>query len=148
MKPLILSAALTFLVMSCATSSEPNLSDHRYDAAEVINKTWQWQGTVTPVEKITVQHPENYTLKLAENGLAEFRFDCNRGGADYQISDSKLSFGHMMSTRMACPEGSLDSVYMKQLQEVTLFFIKNNDLYLDMPADSGTLHFKEQALRQ
>jgi len=148
LNPLLLSTALTLLVTACSTSRGPDSSRRSLDATEVIGKTWQWQGTATLVEKITVEQPEHYTFKLSENGRAEFRFDCNRGGGDYQISEGKLSFGPIMSTRMACPQGSLDSSYAKQLQEVAAFFIENNELYLNMPADKGILHFKVNAMPQ
>ncbi len=110
----------------------------------MIGKTWQWQETVTPVEKITVLQPERYTLRLTEKRRAELKFDCNRGGGSYQIAEGKLSFGPMMATRMACPEDSMDAIYMKYLQNVNSYFIEGDSLYLELPAGNGTLRFRQQ----
>jgi heat shock protein HslJ len=96
-----------------------------YPAAErstdprlVLNKTWQWMSTITPVEKIDVPNPESYTILLKDEGKIQARFDCNRGGGSYEISEGKLSLGPLISTRMACPEDSLDGPFMRDLQRV------------------------------
>ena len=51
----------------CATSGDQSeqaalISDRRM----VLNRTWQWVATVTPVEKITVSTPERYTIRLTQ----------------------------------------------------------------------------------
>lgn len=141
MNRLIFLLMLPVILAACSTLDEPQRS---HDPQTIVNKTWQWQGTVTPVETIVSPNPERYTMKLSENGRAEVRFDCNRGGGNYQISDGKLSFSPMISTRMACPEGGLDYLFGKQLQEVVSFFIENDELYLELPVDAGTMRFRLQ----
>ncbi len=47
-----------------------------------------------------------------------------------------------MSTRMACAPDSLDTVFMRDLQRVVSFFLRNGRLYLELPYDSGTLKFR------
>jgi hypothetical protein len=42
---------------------------------------------------------------------------------------------------MACPPGSLDSRYLKDLQRATIFFVEGGKLFFDLPADSGTMRF-------
>ena len=71
----------------------------------VIGKAWQWVATVTPAEKISVPASERYTILLMADGKAQAQFDCNRGGGGYTIAEGELSFGPMMSTRMALPAG-------------------------------------------
>jgi heat shock protein HslJ len=110
------------------------------DAA--IGRRWQWTRTVAPVEHIVVEQPQRYTLLLNEDGRAEIQFDCNQGGGSYQIGDGKLSFGPLISTRMACPSDSQDAVYMAQLGRVTSFFVEDGVLFLEMPMDSGTMRFE------
>ncbi|MGE5819201.1 MAG: META domain-containing protein, partial [Deltaproteobacteria bacterium] len=97
---------------------------------------------ITPVEKITVPNPDRYTIRLLNDGKLQARFDCNNGGGNYQISAGKLSFGPLMSTRMACPPGSLDATYTRDLQRVVSFFVQGGDLYLELPVDSGTMRFQ------
>jgi heat shock protein HslJ len=112
------------------------------DPQALLNKTWQWVSTITPVERITVPDPERYTIRLTDEGKVQARFDCNRGGGSYKISAGRLSFGPLLSTRMACPEESLDGPFMRDLQRVVSFFIQDGNLYLELPLDSGTMRFR------
>jgi len=109
---------------------------------EVIGKRWQWVRTITPVERIDVSAPDRYTLRLTAEGRAEIQFDCNRGGGNFTIEGNQISFGPLMSTRMACAENSQDVVYMQELGQVTSFFVDQGVLYLEMPMDSGTMRFE------
>jgi heat shock protein HslJ len=79
---------------------------------------------------------------LVTDGKAQIRFDCNRGGGEFKISPGKLSFSPLFSTRMACPEDSLDSSFTRDLQRVVSFFVDNGRLYLEPPYDSGTMKFR------
>jgi len=130
------------MVAGCSGAGTPVANQRSTDAQSILNKTWQWEGTVTPVEKITVADPERYTIVLAENGSLQARFDCNRGGGTYRIEAGRLSFGPMMSTRMACPEDTQDALFMRDLERVTTFFVEGDRLYLELPYDSGTMKFR------
>ena len=145
MKHLLLASVIIgFMLSACTSSGRSPATLRSHDPSAIMGKTWQWQGTVTPVEKINVPQPERYTLRFDENGRVHARFDCNRGGGSYQILEGKISFGPLMSTRMACPEDSLDATFMKQLNDVNSFFVEDNSLFLELPADSGSLQFKPQ----
>ena len=136
-------AVVALLLAACATTGQTASSAHSTDPQGVVGRTWQWVETITPVEKITAPTPENYTIRLTEAGKVEARFDCNRGGGTYEISPGKLAFGPLMSTRMACPEGSLDEPFMRDLGRVASFFVEGGTLYLELPFDSGTMSFRE-----
>jgi heat shock protein HslJ len=142
----ILSMAVLGLVTVglAATGALPNQITRSTDPQSVLNKTWQWVSTITPVEKLEVPNPERYTIILAEDGKLQARFDCNRGGGEFKISPGKLSFGPLMSTRMACPPNSLDEPFMRDLQRVASFFVDNGTLYLELPYDSGTMKFRPE----
>jgi heat shock protein HslJ len=139
----ILSMVLLGMVIVgfAATSALPDENERSTDPQSVLNKTWQWMATITPVEKIEVPNPERYTIILKDEGKLQARFDCNRGGGEYKISEGKLSFGPLMSTRMACPPDTLDGTFMRDLQRVTSFFLEDGLLYLELPYDSGTMKF-------
>jgi heat shock protein HslJ len=107
-----------------------------------LDKTWQWESTTTPVAKTDVPNPERYTILLKDEGKIQARFDCNRGGGRYEIAAAKLSFGPLMSSRMACPEESLAEPFMRDLQRVVSFFIDDGHLYLELPYDSGVMKFR------
>lgn len=138
----ILSMALIGILMTVCAAGQAAPAARSRDPQSVLNKTWQWELTITPVEKIVVPNPERYTILLTADGKAQIRFDCNRGGGNYQISEGKLSFGPLMSTRMACPPDSLDAPFMRDLQRAASFFVENGNLYLELPYDSGTMKFR------
>lgn len=108
-----------------------------------IGTSWKWVGTVTPVERIEVGQPQRYTLLLHNEGGAEVQSDCNTGRGSYEIEEGKLSFGPLISTLMACPPDSQDAVYMTQLKSIRSFFVEDGQLFLEMPADGGTMRFEK-----
>jgi len=110
--------------------------------ATVVDHTWEWVETKTPHGSIEVAKPARYTMRLKHNGEAQLRFDCNHGGSFYEISDGRLSFGPLTATRIPCPEGSRGPVYMEQLGAVHGFYTESGFLYLELPADSGTMRFR------
>jgi len=130
------------LMIGCAANAPSGQHARSGDPQTILNKTWQWESTITPVEKITVPNPERYTILLKADGKTQVRFDCNRGGGDYKISEGKLSFGPLMSTRMACPPDTLDAPFMRDLQRIASFFVEKGNLFLELPLDSGTMKFR------
>ena len=110
-------------------------------AQALLGTVWQWVGTVTPVERVEVGNPARYTLLLQADGKAVIQLDCNRGGAGYEISGHRISFGPIVSTRMACPEDSQDGTFTNHLEKTTSYFIQGHELFLEMPYDSGTMRF-------
>lgn len=64
------------------------------------------------------------------------------GGGDFTISPGRLSFGPLISTRMACPPDNLDGPFTRDIQRVVSFFIDNGQLFLELPYDSGTMRFR------
>ena len=131
-------------VAGCAAASSSIQPVRSTDPQKILGTTWQWESTITPVEKITVPAPERYTIFLQADGKAQMRFDCNRGGGGFNISPGKLSFGPLMSSRMACAPDSLDSDFIRDLQRVASFFVDNGTLYLELPYDSGTMKFRPE----
>ncbi|MBE0618065.1 MAG: META domain-containing protein [Proteobacteria bacterium] len=140
---LLFPVGIGLLLASCASGGPVRVGERRTELRSVVGKTWQWEALITPVEKITVPNPENYTIRLTEAGKVEARFDCNRGGGTYQIAPGKLTFGPLISTRMACPPGTLDAPFMRDLGRVNSFFVEGGKLYLELPLESGTMRFRE-----
>lgn len=137
-------AVFPLLFAACAAAGGADGTRDRSPAA-VVGKVWEWEAFVSPAEQIVVPAPERYPLELTPDGKVRVRFDCNRGGGSYQIADGKLSFGPLMSTRMACPPGSLGDRYGRELGRVAAFFLESGKLYLELPGDSDTLRFRPAA---
>jgi heat shock protein HslJ len=108
----------------------------------VYDTTWEWVKTVTPVEEINVNSPSDYTVRLTGDGMAYLQIDCNKGQGTIKMSEGKVSFGPIAATRRACPEGSMGAQFGTYLSQVVSFFRQGDVLYLELPADAGTLHFR------
>jgi heat shock protein HslJ len=139
---LISPAALVLAlgVIGCASTTG---GESRVRTAEaIVGKLWQWEAMVPPAEKIEVPSPDRYTFELLPDGKVAARLDCNRGAGTYQIADGKITFSPMASTRAACPPGSPDTRFARDLGRAVSFFVEGGKLYLELPADSGTMRFR------
>lgn len=112
-------------------------------SANLENTKWKWVEFVSPVEDTAIASPENYTLQFGENGSLSAQVDCNKGVGTYTHSGSSLTFSPLAVTRMACPEGSMDSKFLNHLQWVRIMKIEGNNLFLDLFADGGTMKFEK-----
>ena len=110
-------------------------------APEVVGVTWQWQSTQTPVEKVTVDAPERYTLELGPGGEVYVQADCNRLRGTYTLTEAHITIALTATTRAACPPGSLDDRFIKELSAAVIYFTEGEELFLDLPYDSGTMRF-------
>jgi heat shock protein HslJ len=140
-----LALILGLALVSCATHPDGDRAPSRVRTPDAVTaRIWQWERTVTPVETIESPAPDRYTLELAQNGRLLVRADCNRGTGSYQIAAGKLSFAPIATTRMACPPGSLDARFLRDLQRASGFFVQDGRLFIELPADSGTLQFRRE----
>lgn len=138
----LLALSITGLVALAGCGAAPHdQGAARVRTPEAATGVWHWETTVTPVERIGAANPERYTLELQPGGVALVRADCNRGRGTYEISEGRIKFGPIATTRMACPPGSLDGRYLKDLARVTTFFVEDGRLFLELPVDSGTMRF-------
>jgi heat shock protein HslJ len=111
----------------------------------VVEVTWRWDSLVTPTETVKPERPERYTIRFERTGRVAVRSDCNRGGGSYTLlPDSRLTLGPIALTRMACPQGSLSDRFAGDVGRATSYFVRDGALFLEMPADSGTLRFTRE----
>ena len=138
----ITAIALSLMLSACASKPAP-LPARSQDPTAITGPLWQWEETLAAGEKIASPAPERYTLQLLPDGRAHARFDCNRGGGNFRISEpGRISFGAMATTMMACPPGSLDRRFAKDLGQAAGYYVEQNRLYLELPADGGTMRFR------
>jgi heat shock protein HslJ len=115
-------------------------------AADVTEVTWEWVRLTTPVEQMDIDAPERYTVKFGKDGRVTLKADCNRGTGGYSMSDDRrLTFKPIALTRAMCPPGSLSDRFAKDVGRATSYFVKDGDLFLELPVDSGTLRFRRQS---
>lgn len=111
------------------------------ETANLVGPVWRWQSITTPLVAVTVPTPEQYTLQFNEDGTVSIRADCNQVGGTYTAVDGSLSLELGFSTAVACSPDSLDTTFLDSLSRTALYFFQGGDLYLDLVADSGTMHF-------
>lgn len=111
--------------------------------SSVVDVSWQWVSFTTPVEQITVDAPERYTIRFQRDGRVALKADCNRGTTGYSVgADRHIVFRPIALTRAMCPPGSLSDRFAREVGRATSYFLKGGELFLELPADSGTLRFR------
>lgn len=87
--------------------------------------------------------PSKYTLAFGEDGTVSLLADCNRGTGTYTSANpGELTFGPIATTRMACPPGSIGSVYHAQFEWVRSYVLEGGNLYLATMADGSIIGFE------
>ncbi len=111
--------------------------------AALVGKVWQWLGTITATEPVAVADSTRYTIEFLEDGTAAITADCNAVVAQVTADGSAISLTLGPSTLVACPEDSQADLFTQQLSGAALYFFQEGDLFIDLLADSGTMHFGE-----
>jgi heat shock protein HslJ len=102
---------------------------------------WRWESLISSAEKVAVIQPERYKLQLQAGGKAQVLADCNRGQASYSFDGRSFKIRVTGITRAACPAGSLSGRYLKALEAAVGLRVRGENLFLDLPADGGTMKF-------
>ncbi len=109
--------------------------------AEIFG-AWQWQGTLMSDDTAIVpSDPSDFTLELEADGRAVIRADCNTGNGPFMFAGNEIALGPFALTRALCPPGSLDTHFLRQLENVVSYLIVDGDLILDLPFSSGGMRF-------
>jgi len=114
------------------------------DKSSLTDAIWRWQKSVynNDTESLPTD-PDRYTLAMQLDGRVNIRADCNRGGGTYILDEKKLSITITHTTRAACSPGSLEQPYIRDLNGVAGWFLKEGDLYLDIKFGTGTMKFSK-----
>ena len=111
----------------------------------LTNVPWEWVSTTDPVQgTVAVNDPSRYVILFNDDGSAYIQADCNNVQAGYTTDGSSINITPGASTMMACSPDTLDSQFLSQLSAAAIYFIEGGNLYLDLPADSGTMRFVPQ----
>ncbi|HIK45643.1 MAG TPA: META domain-containing protein [Leptolyngbyaceae cyanobacterium M65_K2018_010] len=85
--------------------------------------------------------PENYTVEFTDRGEVFVRADCNRALGSFTQTDGQIDITLGPTTLVACPEGSIGTDFLTALDNSSLYFFQNENLFIDLAADSGTMQF-------
>jgi heat shock protein HslJ len=123
----------------------PVAEEKRVGETKITGTVWQWVQTLYNNDTRTVPaKPENYTIQFLENTNIAVKADCNQKGGTYSVEGKKLSVKVTHSTMAACETGSLEDTFVRDLEAGAVFFFKDNDLYIDLKYDSGTMRFSRK----
>jgi len=112
---------------------------------DIIGPVWHWVRTRYANDTTFAREADaaGYTLQLKPDGTIKVRGDCNVGGGSFTLKDANLSITVTHTTLAACPEGSREDAFMRDLNRTGGFLIENGSLLLNLKLDAGTMEFHE-----
>jgi heat shock protein HslJ len=109
---------------------------------ELAGTAWTWTQTqMNDDTVITPAQADAFRLLLGEDGSASTTTDCNTFRGMYTVDGNQIKIDLPISTRMACPDGSQEAVYIKHLTSVQSYLMADGSLVLELPFDSGGMMF-------
>lgn len=157
---LLWSAVLTalLLVTACTPIAAPPAADapaatvsDTSAASALTANPWQWVAFTSPVEQVDVETPERYQLTFGEDGIVEIVADCNTAIGSYGVDSLEggtLTISVAPRTIDTCAEGSRGEQFQKLLGGAARYFFEDDQLFIDLMADGGTLAFAPAAAGQ
>jgi heat shock protein HslJ len=132
-----------YSLVGTALIRKPPIPPDQADALPPLTgETWRWRELrLDDGRTITVDHPDQYTLRFVSETGFILRADCNRGGGTYTREENHLDLRVNRMTRMACPPGSLTDEYLFHLKEVYGFRIEGDFLFLLLRTGAGVMAF-------
>ena len=113
--------------------------------AELAGMTWRWVHFASSAEDFAVAEPERYTLAFTAVGWIRLRADCNHGaGGAVFPKPSMIRIEEMALTLAMCPSGSLGDRFARDVARAVRWSIRERELHLELPADTGTLRLTRQ----
>ena len=135
----LFTLVLAFLLLPLQAATSTSSDDK---TATIVGIVWKWQRTAYNNDtRAEPPDPSRYTILLVPDGRLSVHLDCNAGGGRYTLDGSSLTLEVTHTTMAACPPGTLDQRFMKDLAAARIAFLRDGDLYLDLMYDSGTMKF-------
>jgi heat shock protein HslJ len=113
---------------------------------DLTGPIWRWDQTVMNNDETFVPaNPANYTVQFKPDGTVSIQADCNNVGGTYTVDGSSITIQTGPTTMMACPPGSLGDQFVAQLSGAAIYFIRGENLFIDLKFDSGTMQFTAES---
>jgi heat shock protein HslJ len=136
-------AVLSLLLTLAGPTPGAPRTAHAGGSPEVTGAIWQWQGTTTAGELLIPDDPSLYTITFLPNGTVAVRADCNRVTGSYELTGNALTLlsGPTAATQAACPPGSLDRAFLRQLSQAATVRRVGTRLFIRLGEDAATMIF-------
>jgi len=134
-------ALVAALAVPAVATSEPEDEPMLVDIIGGI--TWQLEQQAVDGEMVDVPDDVTVTLTL-DAGMATGSGGCNSYSAAYNLAGDVVSFGPIMSTKMACagPAGDVENAYLANLAGVASYFSTGGQVVLSNAAGETILVFE------
>lgn len=133
------SGTMTFRRGEAAAPQAPEEAE----TTGLTGTTWEWVTVIDPAGQTAIADPSRYTITFAEDGSAAVLADCNNVTATYIVDGASISIELGATTLMACPEDTQDQLFVNSLGRAGTYAIQDNELFLTMVGDSGTVILRE-----
>lgn len=108
---------------------------------------WLWTRTeFADGNVLQSQNPNTYTVAFNDDGRLAIRADCNSGSGTYTVDGSALTIQPGPMTLVACPPGSQDSDFLRDLLLPSAYEFDGPQLVLTLGSDAGRMVFSPQSL--
>lgn len=124
---LLISILTLFALLTCDNNQERNLISSNWEVIEV--------GGITEFEK-----SPNMRIDVENNRVNGYA-GCNQFFGDLSIETNKISFGNVGSTRMMCPDMTLEDAFFAAIGKIStykfddehlVFLSENNDALMTL----------------
>ena len=130
-------------MIGCIPVIEPNASN----PSKLTNTLWLWDQTLmNNDEALAPSDAGNYSIQFMDDGKVVVQADCNTALGNYTVDDTSISIQFGPMTMAACPPESYGDQFVANLSAASLYFFEDGRLFIDLMADSGTMHFTPQSL--
>jgi heat shock protein HslJ len=111
----------------------------------IVGPVWRWVRTryAEGAAHHRAAGAAGYTLHLRPDGTVRVRGDCNVSGGSFTVKEATLVMKFTHSTMAACPDGSFEDEFIRDLKRTGRFLLKNDGLYLELEFDSGAMEFQK-----
>ena len=132
----VLGSAVAFVASACGGSNQ---------SSEVKGVPWRWSGLLQGGDStglFPIPDPENYLLRLDEDGSFIAKADCKSLGGTYSLSGSELTLDLGSTTKRSCGKDSRSDEYIGLLAKVATYEIhEEGALALGLQDDAGYMYF-------
>ena len=117
----MLAVGMTSCCRSCRKAKPVEVKGAKWGLLELNDKV---------IDRVLEGRPERFTLTLGEDGRVGGRGDCNTYFAGYSLEGTSINIANIASTRMLCPDQSLEDRYFRMLESAVQIKIDGNFLIL------------------
>ena len=114
---------------------------------ELVGPIWHWDQTLMNNDETFIpDNSNNYRMQFEPDGTVTIQADCNQVSGTYTVDGSSITIQTGPTTLAACPPGSLGDQFVAQLTQAVIYFFQDENLFLDLQFDSGTMQFATEAV--